>query len=162
MCDKRGYIPWVATLWWKTENRKRRWKSLCVCVYVSILFIQSHFICVLVTLYVKSWMQVGICMCMWKIISLWQGICVCLCVFFPCAATSNCLTLLTQDHNVNTGLKCWSQMNKQHFLKEDLDKQQMWVKDSDGRSDSFHSADSFELIHVNASNLSSFRSISSL
>lgn len=65
MCDKTGIYSLRRNPYGGKLSMGKDYENVfvCVCVCISILFIQSHIICLLVMLYVKSCMQVKICMC---------------------------------------------------------------------------------------------------
>lgn len=66
MCDKKGMYSLSRNNPYGGKLNMGKMLKMCVCVfvYVSILAIQSHIICVIVLFYVKSWMRVKICVCM--------------------------------------------------------------------------------------------------
>lgn len=61
MCDKKGIYSFVTPM---VENWIwEKMVKMCVWVCVDVLLIQSHIICALDMLYVKSCMEVKICIC---------------------------------------------------------------------------------------------------
>lgn len=63
MCDKKRVYSLSHNPYCGKLNIGKDGKRVCVCMCVSMSFIQSHIVFVLVTLYVKSCMQIRIFMC---------------------------------------------------------------------------------------------------